>query len=157
MGSRTPATPSLKPRRVFLDASVLVAAAGRPEGGSAAILDLCRRGALTPLVSSRVLLEAERNVRKKLSPDAVVRYYYFITTVRPRRVPEPRARAVERFLRVINNKDAPVLAAAVAGRAHALITLDRDFVSGAVRRAAGRTEILEPGELLRRLRAEEHS
>lgn len=157
MGSRTPATPSLKPQRVFLDASVLVAAAGRPEGGSAAILDFCRRGALTPLVSRRVLLEAERNVRKKLSPEAVVRYYNLITTVRPQRVPEPRALAVERFLRAINSKDAPVLAAAVAGRAQALLTLDRDFASGAVRRAAGRVEILEPGELLRRLRAEERS
>jgi len=62
-------------RRLFLDASVWIAAAGSPTGGSALVLELCRHGHATAVTSRLVLLEAERNIRKKLGPEALLRFY----------------------------------------------------------------------------------
>jgi predicted nucleic acid-binding protein len=49
-------------RRVFLDATCWVAAAGRPEGGSAKILLLAREGRLVIVTTQFVLQESERNI-----------------------------------------------------------------------------------------------
>ncbi len=61
--------------RLFLDASVLIAAAGSEQGGSSLILAICRENQAQAVGSRIVLLEAERNIREKLGGDALLRYY----------------------------------------------------------------------------------
>ncbi len=52
--------------RVFIDASVFIAAAGSASGGSALVLDLCQGRRYAAVCSQRVLLEAQTNIREKL-------------------------------------------------------------------------------------------
>ena len=61
--------------RLFLDASVWIAAAGSRTGASALVLDLCRHGHAKAVSSRLVLLEAERNIRAKLGQEALLRFY----------------------------------------------------------------------------------
>ena len=49
----------------FLDASVMVAAARSPMGGSALAMDVCRGRRFPAALSARVLLEARVNIAQK--------------------------------------------------------------------------------------------
>src|SRR4051812_17052814 len=66
--------------RLFIDASCLIASAGSSQGGSAYILFVCRRGHLQAVVSSDVLVEAERNILAKLPPDAFTRFHQLLSS-----------------------------------------------------------------------------
>jgi hypothetical protein len=61
--------------RVFLDASVLIAAAASRKGASSVVLAICGRGLLQALATQQVLREAERNIELKLGDDALLRFY----------------------------------------------------------------------------------
>ncbi len=133
--------------RVFLDASVLVAAAASPGGGSALLLELCRHRKIEPVVSRLVLLEAERNIRKKLPPSALSSYHRALEEAPFRVVPGPMEEELRLYQAIIHEKDAPILAAAVAGRAVYLITLDRrHFMTEKIRQAHLPLKILTPKE-----------
>ena len=59
----------------FLDAGVLIAAAASPIRESGLVMELCRARKATPLVSRLVLIEVERNIRKRFEESVLVRYY----------------------------------------------------------------------------------
>ncbi len=52
--------------KVFLDANIFFAAARSPKGGSGFILELAKIGKIEVITVSQALLEAERNIAKKL-------------------------------------------------------------------------------------------
>lgn len=138
--------------RLFLDANVFIAAAGSRTGASALILALCRRGHGRVVTSRRVLLEAERNIQAKLGEDALLRFYREIATLDLDLVEAPTAQEVAIQARIVEQKDAHVLAAAVKGEVDALLTLDRKhFLSPTVLQADLPLEIMTPGDFLRRL------
>lgn len=121
--------------RVFLDANVFVAAAGSSKGGSALLLEMGKRGLLEIVSSHLALLEAERNIRKKL-PGTLKRFHRLLEEVPLLIVPTPSAEEIRRCQTLINEKDAPILAAAASSRSDFLITLDqRHFLSGKLRQA----------------------
>lgn len=66
--------------RLFIDASVFIAAAGSPEGGSSFVLELCKRGRFHAVCTKLVLLEAERNIHRKLGAEALLRFYQDLAT-----------------------------------------------------------------------------
>ena len=138
--------------RLFLDASVLIAAAGSEQGGSSLILAICRENKAQAVGSRIVLLEAERNIREKLGGDALLRYYQQVANLDLELVSPPTPGECEAQARIINAKDAHVLAAAVKGRVDVLLTLDRKhFFTRQVRDAGLPFAIMTPGDYLRRL------
>lgn len=140
------------PSRLFLDASVFVAAAGSTTGASAVVVETCHRG-LTRAVSSRVvLLEAERNIRNRLGNDPLLGFYEALGLLNLEIVPDPTSREIDAQMRIIHAKDAHVLAAASGAGVDFLLTLDRKhFMTRAVLEAGLSFAILTPGEFLRRL------
>jgi putative PIN family toxin of toxin-antitoxin system len=141
----------LKPvPRLFLDASVWIAAAGSTTGGSAATLELCRRNKTQAVASRFVLLEAERNIRKKLGREALLRFYREIASQGVEVIEMPTSHEIAAQSRTIDPKDAHVLAAAVKGQVDFLLTLDRkDFMTPKVLHAGLPFQILTPGDFLR--------
>ena len=138
--------------RLFLDASVWIAAAGSRAGASALVLELCRRGRAVPVSSRLVLLEAERNIRGKLSEDALLRFYRDIASLDLELVEPATPQEIAAQTRIINPKDVHVLAAAMKGNAEALLTLDRKhFFSSSVVQAHLPYRIETPGDFLRHL------
>lgn len=135
--------------RVFLDASVFIAAAASRKGASSVVLGLCRRGLLELLATQQVLREAERNIELKLGDEALLRFYRDIAEAGLSLVDPASPGAMDRCNAIIHPKDVHVLAAAIESRAAFLLTLDRKhFMTPVLRRATLGLEILTPGEFL---------
>jgi len=138
--------------RLFLDASVLVAAAGSPHGGSALLLEICRAKDVLVFVTRLVLREAERNVQMKLGESAQLRFYNIIVDLDPELVPIPTDEDLAAASEIVATKDAHVLAGARNGRATHLVTLDRKhFLGDDQREGVLPIVACTPGELLRSL------
>lgn len=136
--------------RVFADANVFVAATASAEGGSALLLKTAENGSLEIVTSRLALLEAERNIGKKLPPAALKRFHFLLEKIPLLITPHPSAEEVRFYQAVIHEKDAPILAAAVGSKADYLVTLDRhDFMTEKIRRAHLPIQILTPGEFFR--------
>lgn len=135
--------------RLFFDASVLIAGARSPTGGSALLLEACRRGGFHAVVSHAVLVEVQRNLRRDAPPEAHERFRYDLATISWDLVPTPADDAIQAYARWIASKDAHVLAAALAAPCEFLLTLDRrDFLTSAVQQAGLPITILTPGDFI---------
>jgi predicted nucleic acid-binding protein len=110
--------------RVFLDAGIYIAGAGSALGGSRQILDWCAERLLQPLTSHQVLIEARRNVAKKL-PRAVTVLERILHAVNSELAPEPTEEEITNATHIISEKDAPILAAARKANIDYFVTLDR--------------------------------
>jgi predicted nucleic acid-binding protein len=114
--------------RVFADTSVLVAGAGSRTGASRAVLVMAEIGLYRLVVCRQVLDETERNLRKKL-PVALSVFAELMAAIGPEILPDPSPEEVIRWQSVIEPKDAPILAAAVAAAPDRFLTLDvKDFI-----------------------------
>jgi len=137
---------------LFLDASVLVAAARSPTGGSALVLEICAGGHFRGGLTLKVLLEARHNIQDKFGEAELLRFYRQLAAMDPLMIPPPSADRLKLCAGVIAEKDAHVLAAALDSRASYLLTLDRrHFLSPAVQAFAAPMRIVTPGEFLQAL------
>jgi predicted nucleic acid-binding protein len=136
--------------RLFFDASCLIAAAGSPSGGSGFLLSLCQQGLLRGAVSQPVLLEAERNIRKKRGPVELETYHRLIALTPLLLVPLPPPAQRPRYEKLVGEKDEHVLAAAIAGQAPFLITLDIKLAER-VNQSTLPTRALSPGDFIKTL------
>lgn len=138
--------------RVLLDASVFIAAAGSRTGASALLLSLCRHSHAKAVSSRLILREVERNIQGKLGQAALLRFYQDIAGLDLDLVEALTQEEIASHLRIINPKDAHVLAAALRGEVEVLLTLDRKhFFSPPVLQAGLPFLIMTPGDFLRRL------
>ncbi|MDH7485035.1 MAG: PIN domain-containing protein [Anaerolineae bacterium] len=138
--------------KLFIDASVLIAAAGSPEGSSSFVLELCKRGRFRAVCTKLVLLEAERNIHRKLGAEALLRFYQGLARLDPTIEAPPTSEEMAACEPIVGKKDAHVLAAALRSEADVLLTLDRrHFMTEKVRDAGLGLKIATPGDFLREL------
>lgn len=134
--------------RLFFDASVLIAGAKSPGGGSALLLEACRVGGFQAVVSQGVLIEVVRNLHDDLAAWDRIRDFRVGISWEVTRTPNEEHAAL--YSLVIHPKDAHVLAAAVDARCTFLLTLDRrHFLTESLRRADLPLIILSPGDFIR--------
>ena len=134
---------------VFFDASVLVAAAGSPVGGSAAALDLCDKGLYRDVLTSEVLFEARRSILRKFGQAELLRFYQLLASLSPRLVAVPAGPDLDRAALLAGKKDAHVLAAALISGSAYLLTLDkRHLLTPAIRTANLQVRVMTPGDFL---------
>lgn len=135
--------------RLFFDASVLIAGARSPTGGSARILESCRLGRFDGVISQAVLIEVSRNLER--FTEAYGRFRYHLATIAWDLVPTPNDEAIRMYESLIHPKDAHVLTAALTNRCHFLLTLDRrDFFTVRLQEAGLPLVIVTPGDFLQR-------
>jgi len=137
--------------KVFLDTSALIAGVASSRGAARAVLQLAEIGLIEVVVSRQVIVEADRNIEEKL-PEMLNEYREFIKLLAPVLIDDPRQKDVERFLKVINYDDAPILASAVSSGADFLITWDRKHFIGKDIHTHSNLKIVTPGEFLRHFR-----
>jgi predicted nucleic acid-binding protein len=133
--------------RVFLDASILFAAAYSPNGLSALLVELGAAGRVTLLTSPLAIVEAERNLEVK-RPAALPALQRSLTAIRIVREPAPAD--VERLTPPeLSAKDRPLLAAAIVAHATHFVTGDvADFGRWMNRRARLPLRIMTPRQFL---------
>jgi predicted nucleic acid-binding protein len=99
-----------------------------------------------------VLLEARVNIAAKFGETELVRYYRQLASVRPEVVPPPSEARIRQAALLTSEKDAHVLAAALACKADWLVTLDRrHLLTPAVLGASLPLHAGTPGDFLRAL------
>jgi predicted nucleic acid-binding protein len=137
--------------RLFLDANVIFTAAHNPVGRSSALFDLARHGVCVLSTSPHAAAEAKRNLQVKY-PETLPRLQALMSQIEmvPEAPPADVAWAVEQGLPL---KDAPVLAAAAASGADALVTGDRAHFGHLFGRKAQAPVVLTPADALARLLA----
>jgi predicted nucleic acid-binding protein len=113
-------------RRFFLDANVIFTAAHNPDGNGRALFTLMAERQLELVTSRYALEEAARNIAVKY-PECVAEFNTLIA--RLLLVAEPSQGEIKlAATHRLPDKDVPILAAAIAARASALVTGDRrDF------------------------------
>ncbi|MDO8625907.1 MAG: type II toxin-antitoxin system VapC family toxin [Candidatus Magasanikbacteria bacterium] len=114
--------------KIFLDANILVAAAGSESGGSRYLWRVAEKDARWQLVTSAyAIAEARINVATKL-PAKREEFSALITSPLLTVVHPPSTGLIQHAHNLMPLKDAPILAAALFCSAEALCTLDRkDF------------------------------
>lgn len=114
------------PLGVFLDASVLLAAAGSPLGGSSEAIEIVAADArYEAAVSDGVLLEARRNVDRKFAPAAGGRLIALLARARPVIIRSGDLTAPFPLPSFLAEKDEHVVRACLAAGATICLTLDR--------------------------------
>lgn len=112
-----------QPRRVFIDSSVFIAAAISASGSARQLLILGLQREFLLSVSPLVLEETERNLSRK-APQALPAFRLLHAAMNLAIV-EPSRTQVLRAARVVDVKDAPIVAGAVRARATYIATYDR--------------------------------
>lgn len=119
--------------RVFLDTNVLIAGLLSQTGASCALLDLAEAEEVIAVVSRQVLVEADRVFSAKF-PHLLERYRKFIKNLAPLLAEDPKPADVAQAAKVIDEEDAPILAAAKQEKPDFLVTLNtRHFTPPKVR------------------------
>jgi len=136
---------------VFLDASVLFAAAASATGASRAIIVLAEIGFLKGVVSAQVLEEVERNLSRK-APAALPFYHQLIASLDLEVVNDPSPEKVAECVQVIEAKDAPILAAAMEAKPNRLVSLDTEHFSLPEVASFSKLIIQTPGAFIEELR-----
>lgn len=140
--------------KAFLDANIYFAAARSPLGGSGFVLELAKKGKLEVFITREVLKEAERNLRLKEDVRVLVRYYENLKFTKLKIITIDKGKAKKKFEKIINEKDALVLAGAGKSKVDYLVTLDRKhFFTNKMRLARLPFKIVTPGQLIEELSA----
>lgn len=140
--------------RVFVDSSVLIAAAISAQGFARDLLVEGFRGHITLQLSTFVLRETERNLQKK-RPAGLAAFASFQATLMSA-VVDPPAELVQKLLTTVEPKDAPIVAAALYAQADYLATYDQKHLlqqKEQIRSSLG-LEVATPDEVLTAIRGE---
>ena len=138
-----------KKKKVFIDASVLIAAATSPDGGSSLVLEVCRGCNFHATTTRKVLLEAQKNIRKKFPSVILLNFYREIATINAEAVQPATQEELSQYNNIIAIKDRHVIACAIKSSSAFLITLDRKhFKNEAIKQANLPVTIMTPKEFL---------
>lgn len=136
------------PPRLFFDANVLFTAAISPDGVSRKLFDLAKAQECTALSSVLAIDEAQRNIRAKRpkGTEAMKAIEELLEVV-----PEADKALFAWAARHLPNKDAPILAAAIAASADILVTGDRRHFGAFYGQSLQQVTILTPRAALEKL------
>lgn len=141
----------VKPWRVFLDSSVLVAGIFSQTGASSAILDLGEAGEIVIVLSKGVLVETDRVFEKKF-PGLAGEFRNFIKNLSPVMIDDPTAHEVREAAKAIDRDDALILAAAGKVNIHYLVSLDTKHFHSPSARQYLKIPIVTPAQFLTEFR-----
>ena len=138
--------------RLFLDSSVLLAAAGSKSGASRLLIGSARREEWTLLTAAYCLRETEHNL-PKLGSNASADWGRFI---RPRLTMVGTHLVLDRPLIYRAVKDRPIFITALSMKADVLLTLDQDDFHDLLGSSVYGLPIRTPGEFLKGLNRQGH-
>jgi predicted nucleic acid-binding protein len=135
--------------KVYIDADVLLAAAGSTQGASHIIVRLSELTIIEGFISDAVRVEVERNVLAKL-PHAFPAYQVLLQSAKLRTVPLPTLEQLSMYQGQADPKDLPHLVAARLAGCYYLITHNTKHYTP----KPGVIEVLKPGQFLERIRTQ---
>ncbi len=116
----------MKQIKVFLDSSVIFAGLAFSKGGSFQVLLLIEAGIIIPYVSGQVVTEVTQNAQRKL-PEVADAFYALFKVLKFNLI-DPTENNLLYAKKLINEKDAGILAAAITAEVDWLLSLDKHFL-----------------------------
>lgn len=110
--------------KLFLDANIWFTAARSPQGGSGYIVMLAKKGRIKLVISGQILSEVEKNLRKKENNSTLLRHFDNLSLTKPKLILIGN-KNTNKYIDLINVKDAPVVAGAIQSGSDYLVTLDK--------------------------------
>lgn len=135
--------------RVFVDSSVLFAAALSPSGGSFRLLREARERNMELFVTPYVIVEVGEGLRSRY-PQALEIFHSFLIHFPIRLMKNPSLLKVNQCAKILPQEDAPILAGAIAAQATQLVTLDRKHFLIPLKKQKLTVEILTPGDFIKK-------
>lgn len=112
--------------KVFIDSSVLIAAAISSTGSARDLIMKSLRNKFKVAISDLVIEETQRNLTNK-APKALPALQLFLEVLNPE-VVSPIKALVLKVSKVIEVKDAPIVAGAISSKADYLVSFDRKHI-----------------------------
>lgn len=112
-----------KALKVFIDSSVLIAAAISPTGSARDLIISSLNNKFKVILSDLVLEETARNLSNK-APIALPALQLFLEALNPEVVSPPKS-LILKVSKVIDLRDAPIVAGAISSKADYLVSFDR--------------------------------
>lgn len=132
-------------KTAFLDSSVLFTAVKSPTGGSSKLFTLKNVHLVVSLI---ILVEVERNVRKKLQPHNLERFFHLTEKVNIIKL-KPDQKLINKARNIIVDKDAVILAESKQSKCDFLVTLDmKHFFKKDVHKFISPNKIVTPKMLI---------
>lgn len=131
---------------VFLDSSVVVAACGSSTGASNAVINLAEIGMIRIHVIQYILDEVQRNLEKRLQR-GLPAFAHLLANSNIVVHNDPSEAQNQIWANVIEEKDTPIIAAAVTVNADYLLPLNTKDFTEAVSTACG-IPIMTPGQFV---------
>ena len=138
----------MKQTKVFPDSSVIIAGLASKKGESYEDLALAELKIIVPCISKEVVNEVFRNVQKKLPVSTA--HFYTLFKKLPFEIIDPADEDLARAKKLIDEKDAPILAAAMSGKVDWLLSLDKHFLEERLEEKA-RFQLGTPGDFLQKI------
>lgn len=138
-------------KRIFLDANIYIAALASPSGPSGRLIKRAVENQFTIVTANFLLLEVERNLKKKL-PESLPYFYEDISRINFEFISKIKPEVVNKYEQIINYKpDSLVLAACFQSRSKILVTLDKKHLLKDEVRNSVPFEIIRPENILRKV------
>jgi putative PIN family toxin of toxin-antitoxin system len=120
----------IKKNRLFLDSNVILSGLFSERGAPRLVLDVLslELPVLTGLTGRFNLIEIERNLHKKMA-DALPVYRRYLPRLKLEIIPLPRPEDLRSIAGIADDKDLPVLASAINGKADYFVTGDKRLIS----------------------------
>ncbi|MCC5907793.1 MAG: PIN domain-containing protein [Balneolaceae bacterium] len=132
---------------VFFDSDALIAGSASQRGASFVLLQLSELGLIQGIVSKKVIEECRKNIQNKL-PDALPHFEQIIDHA-VKIVDNPAQKELKDYLNMADEKDVPILVAAIQAKAEYLVTFNtKDYFPG----DTVKLSIVKPGNLLKKIR-----
>ncbi len=109
--------------KIFVDSSVLISAAISSTGSARDLIKSSLNNEIVVIVSNLVLEETQRNLTSK-APEALDALRYFLEALNPE-VVIPGKTLVRKVSKIVDLKDAPIVAGAIFSKADYLVSFDR--------------------------------
>lgn len=138
-----------KKHRLFFDSNVILSGLFSERGAPRLILDLLSLDlpVLTGLTGRFNLIEIERNLQKKMA-GALPAYRLYLPKLRLQIIPVPSPEDLRPLGGAAADKDLPVLASAINGKADHFVTGDKRLISLIGQKGGFPFKIVSPAELL---------
>lgn len=137
-------------KKIFIDTSVLYSACESRTGASAKILQLSRQDKIQGYISKYVIDEIKRNVSMKLNQIGKQRLNFYMLQTHLSIAESLTNEEIIKCEKVINEKDAPILAAALKSKVNFLITLNtNDFMQQRIKKFAKTLKIMTPRDFIK--------
>lgn len=115
-------------------------------------IGVCQGIRFRAALSITVLLEARWNIAEKFGEIELVRFYQQIAAMSPEMAPPLTDEEMARYIPLTGERDAHVLAAALACGASYLLTLDRrHLLTSAIESAGLPLKVMTPGDFLQQV------